>query len=210
MYKSRTDYIQKVFALESEKLKAIRAATTDPNDQISIHPQEGKLLQFLIRLSGAKKIIEVGTLAGYSTQWMLEALPPDGHIFTLEMDPVRAVLAQKNLSSPQVTLVTGDARETLPALGAHAPFDMAFIDADKVGYLDYLDGVEKLVRKGGLIVGDNTFLFDSIWKDEPVDRVRNTALKAMRAFNERLADPQKYTGILLPTQEGMTVAVKNF
>ncbi len=108
MYKSRIDYIQKVFAPESEKLKAIRETTTDPNDQIRIHAQEGKLLQLLVKLVNARKIVEIGTLAGYSTQWLLEALPPDGHSFTLEHDPVRAARAQKNLSSPQVTLVPGD------------------------------------------------------------------------------------------------------
>lgn len=90
------------------------------------------------------------------------------------------------------------------------PFDMAFIDADKLNYLHYLDWAERNVRKGGLIIGDNTFLFDAVWKEGPVGRVRGTARHAMREFNKRLADPEKYLGILLPTEEGMTIAVKLF
>ena len=106
--------------------------------------------------------------------------------------------------------VWGDALDVLPQLSKEGPFDMVFIDADKLNYLRYLDWAEENVRKGGLIVGDNTFLFDAVWRDDPVDRVRQTARDAMRDFNRRLADPQKYCGILLPTQEGMTVALKLF
>ena len=108
----------------------------------------------------------------------------------------------------KIELRVGDALESLAEL--EGPFDMIFIDADKLNYMNYLNWAEKNIRKGGLIVGDNTFLFGAVYAAEPVDRVRKTAFDAMTAFNARLGDDRYYTGILLPTPEGMTVAIKNF
>jgi len=213
-FKSRLDYIQQTFAPESDALRSVRKALTDPNDQIYLAPQEGKMLQVLIAMTGAKKIVEIGTLGGYSALWMAAALPADGKIFTLEKDPARAKLAAKHFeqfdAEKKITLKVGDALQTLPQLEADGPFDMVFIDADKLNYMNYLNWAEKNVRTGGLIVGDNTFLFDSVWRGTPADNVRKTAFDAMQAFNNRLADPKLYRGILLPTEEGMTVAVKLF
>ena len=209
-YKDQFDYIRQTFALETPALKAIRERTTDKNDQISISPEEGRMLQVLIKLAGIKTIVEIGTLSGYSAQWMADALPADGHIYTLEKDEKRAAMAHENLRHQKITLLTGDALETLSSLNAKGPFDMVFIDADKLHYMHYLRWAEVHIRKGGLIVGDNTLLFDTVWRNEPNDRVRQTALQVMRDFNQRLADPDKYTGILLPTSDGMTVAIKNF
>jgi predicted O-methyltransferase YrrM len=210
-YRNSYDYIQQVFAPETPELEKIRRTTTDPNDQISIAPTEGKLLQVLIKMAGTKTVVEIGTLAGYSARWMADALPENGHIYTFEKDATRAKLYAANLKHPKITVIIGDALETLPSIESKGPFDMAFIDADKLAYAQYLDWVEKNIRKGGLIVGDNTFLFGTVWQDSPTDdRVRQTAWKAMREFNSRLADPARYTSILLPTEQGMTVAVKNF
>jgi caffeoyl-CoA O-methyltransferase len=204
--KTRSDYIRGLFAPETENLRSLRGSL---KDDISVLPEEGKLLQFLIRLSGAKKIVEIGTFAGYSTLWMAAALPADGHIHTIEKDPARAAEARKNLQDRKnVTLTEGNALDILP--GLTGPFDMVFIDADKLSYLHYLDWAEKNVRQGGLIVGDNTFLFDAVWKDAPIDRVRETARQAMREFNKRLSDPARYCSIMLDTPEGMTIAQKIF
>ena len=202
------DYIRKLFAGETLLQKSIREQTAN---NISIHPEEGKLLQLLIRLGHVKKIVEIGTFAGYSTLWMANALPPDGHLWTIEKDTERAARARKNLQDQEnITLLEGDALSILPDLEKHGPFDMVFIDADKIHYTDYLDWTEIHVRKDGVIVGDNTFLFDAVWKEGDINRVRDTARQSMRAFNLRLADPKKYTSILLPTEEGLTIAVKNF
>lgn len=210
MYKDRLDYIRRLFAPETAALQDIRARTTDKNDQISIYPEEGKLLQFLIKTAGIKTIVEIGALTGYSASWMAGALPPDGHIYSFEKDEKRAALFLENIRHPQITLITGDALTKLPSIEDKAPFDMIFIDADKLHYLEYLNWAEKHIRKGGLIVGDNTLLFDAVWHDTPTERVRPAALNAMRSFNQRLADPEKYTSILLPTAEGLTIALKNF
>jgi len=202
MYKDRLDYIQQTFAAETDALKKAAGG-------IAVGAEEGKFLQVLARTISAKKIVEIGTFNGYSSLWMAAALPEDGVLVTLESDPERAMIAKANTGhEKRIRVVTGDALETLATL--EGPFDMAFIDADKVHYLKYLDGVEKLVRKGGLVVADNTFLFDAVWTDEPVDRVRETARKVMREFNRRLADPGKYAGVMLPTEQGMTVGVKLF
>lgn len=207
MFKDRLDYIRTLFAPESAALRATRENLTDPNDQISIYPEEGKLLQLLIRLGGIRSIIEIGTLGGYSTRWMADALPEDGKITTIEKDPARAKAARQHLPE-KATLIEGNAVEVLKTMDT--TFDMAFIDADKLNYLHYLDWAEQHVRKGGLIVGDNTLLFDAVWMQETPPRVRETALAAMRAFNLRLAQPEKYLSIMLPTHEGMTIAIKNF
>jgi predicted O-methyltransferase YrrM len=207
MFENRLSYIRALFAPESQALQNARASITDANDGIIIHPEEGKLLQLLIRMNGVKNIVEIGTLAGYSALWMAEALPPDGRIITIEKDETRAALARRNIAhEPRIELVTGDALQVLQQL--KGPFDMVFIDADKINYTAYLDWAEVNVRQGGLIVGDNTFLFDAVWKDGPVDRVRETARAAMRDFNARLADAEKYHSILLPTEEGLTIAVR--
>ena len=142
---------------------------------------------------------------------MAAALPQDGKLWTLEKDAARATLARTNtVHDTRITLIEGDARASLETLAAQGPFDMVFIDADKLNYEHYLDWAEAHVRKGGLVIGDNTLLFDAVWMAERPPRVRDTALAAMRAFNRRLADPQKYCGIMLPTAEGITIAQKLF
>lgn len=209
MFKDRVDYIRTLFAPENKAQTAARNSIATDNDRIIIYPEEGKFLQFLIRLSGAKRVVEIGTLAGYSTLWMADALPAGGHIDTIEKDPERADLAAHNLAGhSNITLHRGDALAVLSTL--QGPFDMVFIDADKLNYAKYLDWAEQNVRKGGIVAGDNTFLFDAVWKDEPVDRVRDTARQAMRDFNKRLADSARYHGIMLPTAEGFTAAIKLF
>lgn len=213
-YKDRLDYIRKTFAPEDQVLLSVRQSITDANDQIFVTPEDGKFLQFLISLCQAKNIVEIGTLGGYSTLWMMKALTEeeDGHIHTIEKDQKRAALARENFKKfdpyKKITLLEGDALEVLPNLSG--PFDMIFIDADKLNYLHYLDWAEKNVRKGGLIVADNTFLNDAVWGDAPIERIRDTARASMREFNARLADPARYQSILLATEAGMTVAVKMF
>jgi predicted O-methyltransferase YrrM len=211
-FHDRRDYIRQTFAQEPKAQQAIRTAMTSPEDQINVPPEDGRLLQLLVRLVGAKKIVEIGTLGGYSSLWMAQAMPKGGQIYTCEYEERRAKIAEKHFKKyakgKKITIVRGNAHETLPKLAKKGSFDMVFIDADKISYAKYLDWAEKNVRKGGLIVGDNTFLFDAIWQEQPVDRVRQEALFAMRDFNRRLADPKKYQSMLLNTGQGMTVAMK--
>lgn len=210
-FPTRMDYIRALFGTENDTQANARASLHGANDGISIYPEEARLLQLLIRLAAVKTIVEIGTLGGYSALSMAAALPEDGHLWTLEKDPARAANARANTAGdPRITLIEGDARTSIAQLSPRAPFDMVFIDADKLNYGHYLDWAEEHVRKGGLVIGDNTLLFDAVWMQERPPRVRDTALAAMRDFNRRLADTQKYCGILLPTAEGITIAQKLF
>ncbi len=128
---------------------------------IQVTPNLGKLLHLLARLIGARRILEIGTLGGYSTIWLARALPPDGCLITLEIDPLHVRIARTNLDraglSGQVELRLGPALETLAALAQEGvpPFDLIFIDADKERTADYFDWGVRLARPGGAIVVDN-------------------------------------------------------
>ena len=207
-------YIRELFAVEDDHLRDVVTRTENVTDSIQIHPEDGKLLQTLIRLGNIKHIVEIGTLAGYSALWMSRALPKDGHIHTIEKTPNRHALAQETLADvTNVTQHFGEALDILETLIPKAPFDMIFIDADKHNYLNYLDWAENNIRKGGMIVADNTLLSGAVCQDDdsPLPaHIRPTTLQDMRQFNERLADPEKYCSTLLPTLDGMTIAVKLF
>lgn len=210
--RTRAQYIHELFAHEPAELQAIRSAMTNPDDQISVPPEDGRLLQLLVSLSSAKKIVEIGTLGGYSSTWMSRALPDDGAIYTLEYESRRADIAEEHFrkyaGGKNIQVIRGRALDNLPALSAKGPFDLIFIDADKINYAHYLDWAEVNVRKGGLIIGDNTFLFNTVLDNQTTDRVRETALAAMQDFNTRLANPEKYLSMMLDTGQGMTVAQK--
>ena len=207
------DYIRKHYAVQDDLLASIDAKLHDIGMPIHIGPEEGKLLQLFIGLHGVKTIIEVGTLAGYSTIWMARALGDDGHIYTLNKDPEHIALAKDSFArsdvADRITMLEGDARELLPTLEGRT-YDMMFIDADKIGYNDYLDWAEKLVRPGGLIVADNTFLFGTIGLDTPPEGFAPTTWHLFKLFGQRLADPSRYFSTIIPTDQGMTVAVKLF
>ncbi|MCC7259878.1 MAG: O-methyltransferase [Alphaproteobacteria bacterium] len=210
----KSAYVSELFAREDTLLKSIVTTLREQDRAIQIGPEEGKLLQLLIALRGVRTVVEIGTLAGYSAIWMGRALPKDGHIHTIEANPFHAQWAKENIMAAglidQVTVHVGQALDILPTLRDEGPFDMAFIDADKIHYCDYLDWAETHVYQGGLIVADNTFLFDSVYEKTPTENVRQTTWEVMRHFNQRIADPEKYIGTILPTVEGMTVGIKMF
>jgi len=206
------NYIRSLFAPEDNELIEIEERIKKNTDPIQIYPEEGKVLQFLIKASNIKSIVEIGTLAGYSTIWMARALPKDGHIYTIEKDEARFQLAEltfkNSASKDKITLIHDDASKALDKLEKNAPFDMIFIDADKLHYLDYLDWTEKNIKIGGLIIADNTLLSGAVHMDELPRRIRPTTAKNMKIFNQRLSDPNKYCSIMLNTSDGMTIALK--
>lgn len=208
------DYIRKLYAPQDALLESIDAALRKANIAMHVGAEEGKLLQMLIKLHGAKRIVEIGTLAGYSTLWMARALPEGGHIYTINKDPKHIAMARGHFSQSdmagRITMLEGDAHDVLPTLSAQGPFDMVFIDADKISYDRYLDWAEANLRKGGLIVGDNTLLFGAVIQDSPPEGTAPATWSAMRRFNERLADTGKYFATMIPTQEGLSVAIKLF
>ncbi|MCB0389994.1 MAG: O-methyltransferase [Bdellovibrionales bacterium] len=209
------EYINQLFAREDDALLKIREELRkDGKEGINVGPHEGKLLQFLVRAFQVKKIVEIGTLYGYSALWMARALPEDGKLHCLEIDPENYKKAKELLQasdvSNKVEIYLGDANSSLQSLTNEGPFDMVFIDANKAGYLEYLNWAEENVRPGGFIIGDNTFLFGNVF-EQPIEvaiQANDKQIQVMREFNQRLADPTKYNSILIPTSEGMTIAQK--
>jgi predicted O-methyltransferase YrrM len=136
---------------------AIKASRAAGLPDIAVAPNQGKLLHLLARMQGAKRILEIGTLGGYSAIWLARALPPGGKLITLEFDPKHAEVARANIAraglADRVEVITGRALDTLPKLAG--PFDFFFIDADKDGYPDYFRWALKLSRRGSVIVVDN-------------------------------------------------------
>jgi predicted O-methyltransferase YrrM len=128
---------------------------------IDVAPNQGKLLHLIARIQGAKRILEIGTLGGYSTIWLARALPADGRMITLELEPKHAAVAANNIRrvglSDNVEVRVGPALESLAKLAGEgaAPFDLIFLDADKDNYPSYLDWAIKLSRPGTAIIGDN-------------------------------------------------------
>ncbi|RYE82837.1 MAG: O-methyltransferase [Myxococcales bacterium] len=141
-----------------EALRANAAAGLPP---IDVSPNQGKLLMLLAQMRGARSILEVGTLGGYSTIWLARALPADGELVSLELSPHHAEVARANVAraglAARVTVTVGPALDSLQAMVAagHAPFDLIFIDADKKSYPHYLDESLKLARRGTVLVLDN-------------------------------------------------------
>ena len=141
--------------------QALRANAEAGLRPIDVSPAQGKFLNLLVRMSGAKRVLEIGTLGAYSTIWMAKALPADGAVVTLEYDPHHAEVARQNIEraglSDRITVRIGAAAETLSLLAAEnpEPFDLVFIDADKPNNTVYLDWAIKLGRPGTVIVLDN-------------------------------------------------------
>lgn len=148
------------FAQEDEGLKqSLHLAKQAGLPTIQISPLQGKFLQFLATTCNASKILEIGSLAGYSGIWLARALPQHGRLITLEVDPKHANVVREAFAAAGVQDRTevrvGSALETLPTLAAEAPFDLVFIDADKTPYPDYLEWALRLTRPGSIIVADN-------------------------------------------------------
>lgn len=170
---------------------------------IQVPPELGKLLSLLVRSSGARRILEIGTLGGYSAAWMARTLPDDGRLVSLELEPRHAEFARSFLEqagvSEKVEVIVGPALETLPMLleREHPDFDLAFIDADKAAYPAYLDWAMRFVRPGGLIVGDNVLRGGQV--AEPGD---DADLRGLDEFNRHAAASPLLDSLILPNRDG--------
>ena len=166
---------------------------------------EARLLKLLARLVGAKRILEIGTFAGYSALSMAEALPEEGELVTCEIDPEAIIFAKKyfNLSpnGKKITLMEGSALESLRKISG--PFDMAFIDADKENYSNYYEAIFPLIREGGLIAVDNV-----LWSGRVLDPKDETD-KAIHHFNEQIIKDQRIESVLLTVRDGLSLIIKN-
>src|ERR1051326_2451879 len=155
-------YIEELFLAPDPALKAaLDSSKAAGLPTINVSSAQGKLLHLLARVQRARKILELGTLGGYSTIWLARALPPDGRLISLEIDPKRAQLARGNIARAElantVEILVGRAADSMQRLLAEGrgPFDLIFIDADKPSYAEYLKWALKLSRSGTMIIADN-------------------------------------------------------
>jgi len=204
------DYLIAHSLREAPVLLKLRAETAShPKVNMQIAPEQGQFMQMLVRLTGARRAIEVGVFTGYSSLAVMLAMPKDGRLLALDVSPVYTSVARRHWQeagvADRVELVIAPAKETLDArlaAGEAGQYDFAFIDADKTGYLDYYERLLKLLRPGGLIVVDNTLWHGAV--ADPADREADTV--ALREFNDVLHRDERVDVALLPVGDGLTLA----
>jgi predicted O-methyltransferase YrrM len=201
-------YIDDAVRASDEVLESVLTAGAAAGlPAIAVSPSQGKFLHILARAIGAKRILELGTLAGYSAIWLARALPPDGKLVTVELDPAHAEVAQQSFAragvSGVIDLRVGAALDVLRTLeaGRTAPFDFVFIDADKGNYPDYFDHAIRLCRPGALIVADNIVRDGQVIDASSAD----PSVIGVRLFMERVADDRRVMATAL-----QTVGVKGY
>ena len=189
----------------TKALQAVAASTLawTEHPQLMIDETEAQLLRLLVTLTGARRIIEIGTFAGYSALAMAEGLPPDGHIDTLEIDRGHAAKAREHIAGAgegeRITVHEGIALDILERL--EGPYDMAFIDADKSAYAAYLDRLLPRMRAGGLIVADNVLRHGRVLDEETDD----PSVTGMREFNDRAATDPRVETVMLTVRDGISL-----
>ena len=193
------DYVEDLFAPQDAALEAaLRESQRAGLPEIQVSPNEGKLLQLLAEMVGAGRILEIGTLGGYSAINLARAMAEKGTLISLEIDERHAEVARENIEraslGEKVEIRVGDARELLAQLAENdeGPFDLVFIDADKEGYPEYLEWSMRLSRPGSLILADNTIRGGSVL--DP----RDESARATRDFNAKIANDPRLSAIVVP------------
>ena len=215
LFEQTDQYIANIFNDEDNILKeTIQSLDKEGLPQISVSANQGKFLQIMAMLCNAKKILELGTLGGYSTIWLARALPANGKLITIEFDKHHAAVAQQNISKAglenKVEIRVGKAIDILPELikNNEGPFDMIFIDADKPPYAEYFQYAVQLSRPGTLIICDNVIREGKVLDKNETDEM----VKGAQRFNEMLGKNQHVTATIIQTvgakeHDGMAIAV---
>jgi caffeoyl-CoA O-methyltransferase len=180
-----------------------REKTTAP--QMMVGRIEGGFLATLVRLSGAKRILELGTFTGYSSIAMATALPPDGRIITCDVDPDATAIARRYMDESgygdKIEIRLGPALETISTL--EGPFDLVFIDADKPNYAAYFEAVLPLLAEDGLVIADNV-----LWSGRVVEDDGDESTRAIKDFNEHVRSDSRVVSVMLTVRDGMTLIQK--
>jgi len=205
------DFVDALYHPQSDVMLASLAAITARGlPRIQVGAGDGALLALLVRLIGARKVVEVGTLTGYSSLCLLQGLPEDGRIWTFEENPVAATAARTIFKQEgvdhRVAVVEGQAGEMLSTIEGLGPFDAVFIDADKEGYPAYAEWAIRNVRRGGLVLADNAYLFGYLAGREPSARASAVDIAAMQRFHRLLAANCSHATVI-PTPDGLAVGV---
>lgn len=195
------NYLESLYSANDEALDAaVRSLDENNMPHISVSPNEGKLLYMLAKMSGAKKILEVGALSGYSTIWLARVLPEGGKMITLEYEPKHAQVTKANVAraglSDKVEVRTGAGLDLMQQLvdTGEGPFDLFFIDADKPNYPGYLDLALKLARVGSVILSDNLIRNGGVISPDPGDENSTVIAK----YNRKLATHPRLESVVLP------------
>lgn len=197
-------YIKENFSGEDKFLETLRSeAIAAGIPEICISPEQCKFLQVFIKSSRVKKIVEVGTLAGYSSIVMARALPEDGKIFTIEIDPLRAEFAQEQIRKAglenKVEVLVGSGVDILERRLQNEKFDFAFIDADKFSYVKYMQLILPLMNQGGVIAGDNSLAWGLV-QNKNTD---NKEVQAIQEFNAAMINNPALECCIVPVGDGM-------
>jgi predicted O-methyltransferase YrrM len=200
-------YVTELFAVEDPVLKAIRERHAEAGlPAIHISPDEGKLLHLLLLAIEATTVLEIGSLGGYSGVWLARALPPSGRLTTIEKDPRHAALARRAYDEAgvgrQVRVIEGVALDVLPTL--RPGFDAVFVDADKEPLPQYFDWSMRLLRRGGLLLCDNSFNHGAVV--DPADR--SPTAEGVRAFNTLAAADPRLVSTVVPVRDGLLIGLK--
>jgi caffeoyl-CoA O-methyltransferase len=205
---TRNDYVRELFAREDEVLTAVRRSIESRGmPPISVAPETGTLLTLLVKMTGARRVLEIGALGGYSAICLARGLSGDGTLLSLERNAAYAAFAEENVKAAglgeKVTFRVGMALESLRALQKEgASFDFFFIDADKENVWNYLEWAIRLSRKQAVITVDNV-----LWKDQVLDPDnREDTAVIMRNFNRQLAGDSRLEAFLIPIGDGLAVA----
>jgi predicted O-methyltransferase YrrM len=209
------EYLEHSIVHEDDALRAARAAIADEGlPQISVAPNQGKLLHILARLQRAQRILEIGTLGAYSTIWLARAVAPGGRVITLEADPKHAEVARANLARAGVGQLVevrlGKALDLLPGVTSLAPFDLIFIDADKPNIPEYFQWALKLTRPNGLIIVDNVVRDGALADASSTD----PSVAGVRRLHEMLQTERRVSATTIQTvgskgYDGLTLAIVN-
>jgi predicted O-methyltransferase YrrM len=212
-------YAAALFASEPPELAELTRAAHAfgmPKDW-EITPDVGRLFQLLCRAIGAKRVLEFGTLAGHSAWWFANALPADGKVISIELNPEYAAFAREHLAQlgvgEKVEIRVGACAEKLPELAREVrdtgtPFDVIFLDADKPRYPEFLDWSASVLRPGGLLLADNVLRVGP-WREQSLldPAATDPRIPAIREFNRRLAAHPQFTALILPARAGIAVGL---
>ena len=216
----KKNYYEQTFGKEDPVLQRISSqARNEKIEFMQLSPADARILGVLAASCQAKKAVEIGGLYGYSALHIARALAPGGVLFSLDMDLKRQNISKQLLTQEpefkKIKWINGDAHQTLNTLSPEAPFDFIFIDADKGGYMDYFLWAEKHLKIGGVVVLDNTFLFDTLFSPEPelsklrkLHGVSPAAENTIKKVNQRLARSPWWTSAMIPTEDGLSAGVK--
>jgi predicted O-methyltransferase YrrM len=198
------EYAEQHTTPDGELFEHLAAETREKTSapQMMVGRIEGRFLATLVRLSGAKRILELGTFTGYSSISMASVLPPDGRVITCDVDPESTAIARRYMDESghgdKIEIRLGPALETLRELDG--PFDLVFIDADKPNYVNYYEAALPLLADDGLLIADNV-----LWSGRVVEEDGDESTHAIKQFNEHVRNDSRVRSVMLTVRDGMTL-----